>query len=52
MKDPVTLTVERKYLRTFKKMAVDYDLEQYKLFGKMVKIMKQFKPKLKEVIKK
>lgn len=46
-----TVTVDSKDKKKFKQLVLDYDTDQMKMFGALVKIAKQYKPELKGLLK-
>jgi hypothetical protein len=46
-----TLTINRDDKLTIKRLCVDYDCTQYKLIHTLLKLVKDYKPELKEMLK-
>lgn len=46
-----TISVTNKDRKEIRKLANDYDCNQYELISALIKIVKQFKPELKDIIK-
>jgi len=50
LKEITTISVEVADKKLLRKYAVEYDCKQYQLVGALLKLVKQFKPELKDLL--